>query len=159
MRRFLYILGGLFLVILIAGGAAIAIAVFNGRALDLESQAYVDVSIPAIAKNWSDAELLERATPELRKSMTQEQLDSLFSSFSRIGHMTRYKGSMGGSMVSYVAGVGKTVSASYIAKATFRNGNAIFRIALVKRNGHWLINTLRVDLDSSIPVNQLRTAI
>jgi len=158
MRRFLYVLGALFLIILLAGGAGLVMAVYSGRALDAESKAFVDASIPAIAGSWNDAELLKRATPELRKSMTPGQLDSLFSSFSRIGHMIQYKGSMGGAMMSYIAGAGKSVTASYIAKATFQNGSAIFSVALVKRNARWLINKLRVDLDSSVPADQRQTA-
>jgi len=159
MRRFLYVLGALFLVILVAGTVAIVFAVYSGQALDAESKAYVDASIPAIASNWNEAELLNRATPELRNSMVPEQFASLFGSFSQFGHLIRYNGSKGQAMMSYVAGVGKTVSASYVAKAACQNGNVIFRIVLLKRNGRWWINNFHINLDSTVPTDLRKAAI
>jgi hypothetical protein len=147
MRRFLYVLGALFLGLLVISGVGIGMAVHDGRALDAESKAYVDTAIPAIAKNWSEAEFLNRATPELRGSMSPDQLASLFGEFDRLGSLVAYRGSVGDSMMSYIAGKGKTVSASYLARAAFQNGNAIIRIALLKRNGQWRINGFHVNLD------------
>jgi hypothetical protein len=42
-------------------------------------------------------------------------------------------------------GSGSTVSASYVAKAQFQNGGAVFRIVLRKREGRWMIYNFHVD--------------
>ncbi|HTT84060.1 MAG TPA: hypothetical protein VMF67_11305 [Rhizomicrobium sp.] len=151
MRRFFYILGALFLGILIIGGTSIGVAAYKGRALDAESKAFVDAEIPRIAQDWSEAELLHQATPELRNSTTPEQLDWLFNGFRQLGTLVAYKGSVGGSLISYRTGVGETVSASYIAKARFQNGAVTFRVALLKQNGRWLISGFHVQSDSIVP--------
>jgi hypothetical protein len=151
MRRVLYVLGAVFLGILVVGGFAIGLAAYNGMALDTESKAYVDAAIPAITQNWSEAELLDRATPELRNNTAPAQLASLFNSFGQLGHLVRYGGSTGSSMMSYASGVGQTISASYVAKATFQNGAVSFHVGLLKRNDRWLISSFRLKLDSAVP--------
>jgi hypothetical protein len=150
MRRVLYVLGSLFLAIIAIGALAIGYAACNGQALDAESKAYVDAAIPAITSNWSEAELMNRATPELRASTSPEEVDQLFQTFSRVGHLVVYKGSSGQSLMSYVAGTGKTISASYVAKASFQNGDATIRIGLLKRSGQWLISNFNVRFDSAV---------
>jgi len=145
MRKFLYMLGALTLVILVVGAVGIGFAVYNGRALDVESKAFIDTAVPAIAAKWSKEALLERSTPELRQSVTPDQLDTLFAAFSRLGPLVEYKGAKGDTNMSYVSGVGSTVSATYVAMARFGNGDAVFRITLLKRNGRWLIHNFHVD--------------
>ena len=157
MRQFLYILGVLFLGILVIGGASIAVVAYNGRALDAESKAFVDAEIPRIAQNWSEAELLSQATPELRGSISPERLDSLFNNFRQLGSLVAYKGSVGEALMSYVSGEGKTVSASYVARARFQSGAVTFRVALLKRDSRWLINGFRVESDAGIPTAQRPT--
>jgi hypothetical protein len=157
MRRFLYVLGALFLGILAVGGVSVAVVAYNGRALDTESKAFMDAEIPRIAQNWSEAELLNQAIPELRNSTSPEQIDSLFSSLRQAGTLVAYKGSSGGALMSYVSGAGKTVSASYVARASFQSGTMIFRVALLKRDGRWLINGFHVEPETSIPAAQRST--
>jgi hypothetical protein len=157
MWRFLHILGALFLGILVIGGASIAVVVYSGRTLDAESKAFVDAEIPRIVQNWSEAEFLAQATPELRNSITPEQLDSLFDRFRQLGSLVAYKGCAGESRMSYMTGTGKALSASYIARARFQNGALIFRVGLLKRNNRWLINGFHVDSDTSVPITQRPT--
>jgi hypothetical protein len=145
MRKFLYILGALTVIILVVGAVGVGVVVYNGRALDAESKTFIDTAVPAIATNWSEDALLERATPELRGSVTPDQLRTLFEGFSRLGRLVEYQGSKGDANMSYIAGVGGSVSALYVATAKFQNGDAVFRITLLKRNGQWLIHNFHVD--------------
>jgi len=56
--------------------------------------------------------------------------------------------------MSYMAGSGGTVSASYDAKARFQNGSATFRILLMKRDGRWMIHNFHVDPAPATPAGQ-----
>lgn len=145
MRKFLYILGALTLTMFVVIGVGVGVLAYNGTALDAESKTFVDGAVPAITANWSEDQLLDRSTPELRDSIKPGELKSLFTAFARIGPLVEYQGAMGEANMSYVAGVGSTVSASYVAKARFQNGDATFRIVLLKRGGHWLIQNFHVD--------------
>lgn len=145
MRRFVYICGILLLVLVVAGGIAIRVVAYKGNALDRESKAFVDAAIPAIAANWRREQLLERATPELRDNAKPEDLRRLFDALSRLGALLEYEGATGEALMSYVAGSGSTVSATYTAKARFQNGGASFRVVLLKRDDRWMIHNFHVD--------------
>lgn len=145
MRKVLYILGALTLIFIVVAGAGIGVVVYKGNTLDKESRAFVDGAVPAIAGTWSQQELLDRATPELRETARLAQLGMVFETLSQLGPLVGYDGATGDASMSYMSGSGGTVAASYVAKARFRNGNATFHIGLVKRDGHWMIQTFHVD--------------
>lgn len=145
MRRILYVLGALTLIVIVAAGVGLAVVSYKGNALDKESKAFVDSAVPAITAAWSKQQLLDRATPELRESAKPAQLDALFETLSRLGPLVDYDGATGEATMSYMTGSGGVVSASYVAKARFRNGNATIRIVLVKRDGRWMIHNFHVD--------------
>jgi hypothetical protein len=145
MRRFLSIFGALMLTAIVAAVIGIGVLLHNSRGLDAESKAFVDSAIPAIAATWSEQQLLERATPELRQIAKPEQLRALFERFAQLGPLVEYEGATGGSRVDYKAGSGSTVSAAYVARARFKNGSATLRLLLVKRDGRWMIHNFNVD--------------
>ena len=139
MRRLLYILGSLTLVVLVLGIGGFGMLAFRGNELDAESRAFVDGRVPAIAAHWSKQELLDRATPELRENAGPEQLQEMFQTLSRLGRLVEYGGAQGQAMMTYIAGSGST------ARAKFEAGSAIFKIGLLKRDGHWMIHNFHVD--------------
>ena len=101
MRRFIYILGVFTLTIVVAAAIGLGVLFYRGHALDTESKAFVDSAVSAIATNWSEEQLLERATPELRETMSPGELGALFAAFSRLGRLVRYEGATGGATMSY----------------------------------------------------------
>ena len=145
MRRFLSLLGALTLIAVVAVGIGVVVLVYKGNALDSESKAFVDSAVPAIVANWSKAQLLDRASPELRHSLEPGQLTALFDKLSRLGPLVEYEGAKGQSTISYFTGSGGSISAFYVAKARFKNGSATFRILLTKRPGRWTIQGFHVD--------------
>jgi hypothetical protein len=151
MRRFLLILGSLTLVAIVVGVVGFGFLAYNGHELDVESRAFIDGAVPAIAAHWSKQELLDRATPELRENAKPEQLQALFETLSRLGRLVEYEGAKGQAGATYMVGSGSTVSGSYVAKATFEGGAATFRIGLLKRDGHWMIHNFHVDPAASRP--------
>ena len=144
MQKTLKILGVLTLIFICIVGISIGVVAYKGDELDDQSKAYVDAAIPAIAGKWDQEQLVIRSTPSLRESITPDQLSTLFWRLSLLGPLVRYEGSSGQSAMSYFNGVSR-VTALYVAKAQFKNGNATFHIALLKLNGQWLINGFRVD--------------
>jgi hypothetical protein len=145
MRKLLYVLGTLTLAAIGALGIGVVVLVYTGNALDAESKAFVDTAVPAISARWSEQELLDRATPELRKSVKPGELAALFNTFSRLGSLVAYEGATGEATMSYMDGSGGVVSAAYVATAKFQNGRGSFRIGLIKRDGQWLIHNFHVD--------------
>jgi hypothetical protein len=144
MKKFLMIFGALALVGAIAVAGALGWAAYRASALDEESRAFVDDAAPAIARKWNRQELLNRAAPELKAEATPGQLDLVFDTANKLGAMYAYVGAKGGSTMSYTAVAGGTVTAHYLAKVRCQNGDAIFDIGLVKRDGHWFILTFHV---------------
>jgi hypothetical protein len=69
MRKFLYVLGALTLIVIVAAGIGGGVFFYQGHALDAESKAFVDSAVHAIAATWSKQQLLDRATPELRENV------------------------------------------------------------------------------------------
>jgi hypothetical protein len=145
MPKLLYALGAVTLAVIIAASVGLGALFYKGHELDAESKAFVDSAIPAITRAWSKEQLLERSTTELRRSIKPDELDALFDRLSQFGPLVEYEGATGQATMSYLSGLGSTVSASYDAKARLQNGSATFRILLMKRDGRWLIHNFHVD--------------
>jgi len=124
VRKFLYTLGAITLLIIVVASIGMGALVYRGNALDAESKAFVDSAVTTLATSWSNEQLLERATPELRASVKPEQLKSVADAFSRLGPLLKYQGATGQANMSYIAGSGSSVSASYVATTGFRDGTA-----------------------------------
>jgi hypothetical protein len=61
MKKFLIVLGMIFLAVIVLAVIGIGFVAIRGNALDKESKAYADAAIPAIVTTWSQKELLDRA--------------------------------------------------------------------------------------------------
>src|ERR1041385_724079 len=103
MKKFLFVV--LIIVLLLAAG--IAYVVFRGTALDKESKAYAEGALPAIITNWSEKELLDRASPELTRAVNQQQLDQMFRWFSSLGRLQKTDPIQGGALMSATSQGGK----------------------------------------------------
>ena len=145
MRWFFNILGVTVAVLIVAAAIGIGFLVYKGHGIDAESKAYVDSAVPAITANWNQEELLKRATPELRNSIRPGQLTALFEAFSRLGTLVTYEGATGQANMTYFTGTGGAVTATYVAKAKYQNGEATIRIVLLKQDGQWFIHNLHID--------------
>jgi hypothetical protein len=146
MKKFLIVLGVIFLVVVILGGAGIAFLVFRGIALDKESRTYADAAIPTIVSKWSEKELLDRASPEFKKAVTIDQLDRMFRWFSRLGQLESCEPAAGQAGVSVTPKDGKVTGGQYTSKAKFQNGEATVSLRLIKHGDQWQI--LRFDVSS-----------
>lgn len=146
MKKFLIILGAIFLAVLLLGGSGIGYLAYRGFALDKESRVFADKAIPAIVTNWSQKELLDRASPEFKQAVTIDQLDRLFRWFSRLGPLESYEPATGQAGVSVTSKEGTITGGQYTAKVKFQNGEATVSLRLIKHGDLWQI--LRFDVNS-----------
>lgn len=115
------------------------VAIGQMPSLLAESRAYVDQAMVDITRNWDQAELVRRASPELLKHASPQQLSGLFRSFARFGNLIHYDGAQGKVIKTVVDTQGSEARAEYDATATFGNGPAHVIINLAKYDGRWMI--------------------
>lgn len=151
MKKFLIVLGSIFLAIVVLGAIGIAFVAVRGTALDKESKAYADSAIPAIVRTWSEKELFDRASPEFKKAVTIDQLDRLFRWVSGLGQLQKCEPAQGQSLMSATTQTGKRISAQYTAKATFQKGEATIKLGLIKHGAQWQILGFHVDSPALAP--------
>jgi hypothetical protein len=148
LKRFLSIIGGLFLVLVLFVVGFFGYAAYQGRALDASSKAYVEENIPAIISTWSKDELLKRSSPQLLTIMNEkpEQLDRLFQKLSTLGPMLSFGDAKGESNVSYTTQNGKVTTAAYVTTAKFKNGDGRISTRLIQSPAsQWQILLFNVD--------------
>jgi hypothetical protein len=139
MKKFLSIVGSLFLLLVLVAGGFIGYAAYQGKGLDASSKAYVEANVPPIISLWSKDELLKRSSPQLLKIVNEkpEQLDQLFLKLSKLGALRSFGDVKGDSNVSYTTQNGKATTASYVATAKYENGEAQISIRLIQLAGQW----------------------
>jgi hypothetical protein len=145
MRKVIYLLGTLTLV-LIAGIVGVLVYFSQvGPGLDAESKAYADETVVAITQNWAINELRNRATPQFMAVTKPEDLRNLFEIFSRLGPLQEYGGAAGEANIAITAQSGKVISAQYIAQGRYKNGTATIRLFLLKSDDRWQVHGFHVN--------------
>jgi hypothetical protein len=151
MKKVLIALGSIFLAIVVLIAIGIVFVAVRGNALDKESKAYADAAIPAIITNWSEKALLDRASPEFNKAVTQQQLDQLFRWVSSLGGLQKYDPPQGQALMSATTQAGKQITAQYTTKATFAKGEATVTLGLIKHGDQWQILRFSVNSPQLVP--------
>jgi MFS family permease len=148
-KKFLIVLGAIFLMLILLGAIGIGIVAIKGAALDKESKAYVDAAVPAIVSSWKTQELLSRASPELKQATKTDDLERFFQAFRSLGKMRKYQGSQGQSVISRILGKGTTISADYLVRVEFEGGTAKIYVKLIKHGNLWQIGGFHVEPTSN----------
>src|SRR5258705_5715655 len=134
----------------------IGIVAYRGTALDHESRAFVDESLPRILDGWNDEALIAVATPQLLRSASREDLDHVFATYMRLGRLLHYEPATGQATMSYTTKNGSEVTGRYVARAEFENGPASISVLITKRQEKWLIHGLQVNSKVLFHSNQTR---
>jgi hypothetical protein len=140
MKKFLSIVGGFFLILVLAVAGFFGYAAYQGRGLDASSKAYVEANVPPIISTWSKDELLKRSSPQLLKIINEkpEQVEQLFQKLSKLGAMRTFGDVKGDANISVTTQNGKVVTASYKTAAIFENGEAHIAVRLIQSpSGQW----------------------
>jgi hypothetical protein len=137
-------LGTSIVIVLALIGAGFLLMMFHGSQLESEAPQFLSEAIPAIATNWEPEELTKRASPAFLKVTSEEQLRKTFKQFLALGALVKYEGAIGNAGWNWTNGQ-SSVTASYVAKATFSNGEATFTVKLSKRDDRWMIDYFEAD--------------
>ncbi len=151
MKKFLIILGSIFLAIIVFGAIGIAFIAVRGNALDKESKAYANSAIPAIVTTLSEIELLDRASSEFNKAATADELDRLFRWMSGLGRLKECGPAQGQASMFVTPQNGKLISAQYTSKATFEKGEATIKLGLIKHGDQWQVLSFHVSSPALVP--------
>lgn len=145
MKKFLIGCGALSLILVVIGAIGFAILAYRGTQLDRESSAYADAALKAIATDWSEKALLDRASPELKQATPIDQLDAYFHQYAKLGHLQSAEPMKGQAGISYFPATGKRIQGLYSTKAQFENAEATIRLGLIKHGDQWQIASIYVD--------------
>jgi hypothetical protein len=141
VKTFLKVFGLASLLIL----GAFAILFVNAKLYDSQISAYANDAILAIATDWNEQALRQRASPELFAASTQQDINAAFQNYRQLGRMTKYNVARSRAHVDVgFTLVHKRVTAVYLATADFEHGSAEIKLSLLKRNGRWYITGLHV---------------
>lgn len=135
-RKFLIILGLIFLALLVFGGIVIGTAVVRGNGQDQESRNYADSAVRALLSTDGSRELLNRASPELMRTFTFSKVDEVFRALESFGPLQRSDPAQG---QSYVNLNGAPITALYTVNAHFERRDAVITLVLIKHGGQWQI--------------------
>ncbi len=145
MKKFLIGCGALSLILLVIGVIGFAILAYRGTHLDKESSAYADAALRAIATDWSEKELLDRASAEFKQATPIEQLDAYFRQYAKLGHLESAEQMKGQAGMFYDQRTGKRIQGQYTTKAQFENAEATVTLGLIKHGDQWQILSMYVD--------------
>jgi hypothetical protein len=151
MKKFLIVLGSIFLILIVLAGMGIGFVAIRGTALDKESKSYADAAIPAIVTTWSQKELLDRASPEFKTAADSDKLDRMFRWFASLGQLQKCEPSQGQPLMSATSQEGKKISAQYTSKGIFQKGEATIKLGLIKHGDQWQILSFYVDSSALAP--------
>lgn len=151
MKKILMILGGVFAVLIVAGAVGIAVVAVKGRALDMESKAYVDRVVPIICADLRAETLSKYASKELLASARPEEFEKVFTWFKKLGKFKQFKESSGQAHMSYTTQAGKSITGEYVAQVEFETGPAQVQIVTVKTGDQWSIQRFHINSPALMP--------
>jgi hypothetical protein len=150
MKRTLIIIAGVFASLVVIGTMYfLYFFTFVQPALNKESKAWVDETVPRIVTTWNVDETINNSSPELLQIMSREDIKVLFSTRStKLGPFKKYNGSTGEAGIEINIGH-KFTTAEYTARTNFINGAAEISIRGIKENGAWKILEFHVNVIQS----------
>lgn len=145
MKKVLMILGGAFLVLLIAAAVGISMVAVKGNALDKESREFANAAVLSVISTWDVDQLKKRASPEFMSATNDRDLGKLFGWFRMLGNIKEYDGCKGQANISVTIQHGKVITATYIGRADFENGPAEIQVTLIRHGDRWQVLGFRIN--------------
>ena len=145
MKKFLIIVGAVFLLLIAVFCSFIGYSAYKGSLLDRSSAQYIEENIPPIVSTWDPQELIKRCSPELMKTITLEDATNLFSRLKELGQLKIFGKPKGDSCMNISAQGGNQTTASYSVESEFQNGKAQLNIRLILHGKKWSILGFNVD--------------
>ena len=140
MRKFFYWFGALAAALTLLLIVGFCYLFYTSSRLDRESKDYADAASLAITSHWNPHELLSRASPNLRSSMTIKQASSVFEWFGVLGTPIQSQDCKGSAMLFASFGKPSSITAQYVCSTNYQQGAATIDIALVKMDERWMVS-------------------
>ena len=144
-------LGKIFLILLLLVAALVGYGLWQGPILDAQSKAYADNAVPAIFARWSKDQLLQRASPELTRNVSDNDLSTVFFGLARrLGVLVRCDGATGESHIFFNE-KGMNVTAQYNVNAQFFTAPGVIQLSLKKHGDQWQLLGFHVNSRALLP--------
>lgn len=143
MQRFLAVLGGCFLVILVL----VAGLLLRGVALEREGKLYLDRVLPLLLSDLRQEHLLQYASPALKAVHDRDpaRMAQVFRIFQRLGRFQTYGGAEVNATLAYHTAQGGNTKATYSAMAEFDHGPVKVEGEMVLLDEQWRLQLFRLD--------------
>ncbi len=151
MKKFLMIMGGAFITLIVAAIGLIASLVFVGRGLDDQSKAYAEKVLPPLLSDLTVDKFFSYVHPEDKSKMNESEMRKYIDLFrSRLGeYQSSHAAVKCNANVNFTGGE-QSISAVCLTEAGFKNGIAKIRLLLIKRGKEWNLNTIGIFSDALI---------
>jgi len=148
MKRFLQVLGGAALLLILAGVVGFILFAPEGRRLDTTSRDYVSHVLDQPMKNWDLPALKAESSEELQAALSDEQLSLLLQKFSaRLGPIQSHGTPRGESRTS-VINFRRVVTADYVVPATFQKAEGQVNVRCILKGDRWKLLSVYVSSDA-----------
>ena len=112
------------------------------------SKAYADKVISIVFANWDSKNLIEQASPELRKVATPDKFRHLFNFYAqRLGKLKKYKEEKDPSN-DFVLPTDKNIIVHYTVEALYQKAPAKIEIYMIMHDNKWQISSF--DISSKV---------
>lgn len=150
MKRFLQVLGGAALLLILAGVVGFILFAPQGRRLDDTSREYVAHVIEQPMKNWDLAALKAESSEELLGAVPDEKLAMLLQTFSaRLGSIRSHGSPRGEAHVALIP-FRRVVTADYVVPATFEKAEGQVYVRCILKGSRWRLLAVNVNSDALI---------
>lgn len=130
LNGFIFLLG-LFFVI------GIGFSTSSLQQMNHEARYFVNTTMLNLFVQWNEDKFATFTSDEMRERMTEDQLIRLNMVFNHLGHLLNYHGARGGLYRSSASWW--LMVARYRVRASFKGGQFVAVITLIKQDGRWTI--------------------
>jgi hypothetical protein len=140
MNNLFTTLRSFFLLIILSITLGVGYATFSLREINFEARGFINITMLGLFADWNESDFLMHISHELRKNMTDRQLQQMNGVFARLGKLLNYHGAYGGLFRSrknwwYI-------NPHYKVHASFQGGYFAATITLIKQQGKWAIGRI-----------------
>jgi len=158
MKKFLTVLGGIFLVILVGGGGLIGYAAFRGAKLDAEAKTYVQATLPRVLSDPTSDNILSFMAPQDKGKINPAAMTQFYTYVTiNLGAFQACDDLRGSSLV-LVSPSGESTMAKYQTRCRFNKASVVATISLRKIGEAWHLAGVFFDTGSLTPASKANGA-
>lgn len=145
MNKFLMVMGGIFIAVLLAVGLSIGGFVVAMIVQSRSADAYVERVMPEVLRDGSAEVFLSQAAPGFREAVTDEESRGFFRQISTLGTYQKLRHSKALAVVGVNGEDGIFARATVKVEAVYEEGTLDVDLVLLKKGNVWRIETFFYD--------------